>query len=101
MSSSDEEEQTIVDGDSCDANEIASLFKLACNISSEEAISLKKSYILHLNNSRLVLLFSDALNVNCIRLHIKSVLIRSIQIVAISIGSQLQIKQTSRSTFTI
>lgn len=58
MSSSDEEEQTIIDGDTCSASEIADLFKLTCNISSEKAISLKKNYILHLNNSRLVLLLS-------------------------------------------
>lgn len=52
--SSDEEEVTIFDGDTCGADELASSFKHTYNISCEEAVSLKKSYILHLNNSRLV-----------------------------------------------
>lgn len=56
MSDSDEEGQAIIDGDTCSENDIASQFNLTYSISSEEAISLKKSYILHLNNSRLVLL---------------------------------------------
>lgn len=58
MSSSDEEEQIIIDADSCSESEIANLFKLKYNISDEAAISLQKNYILHLNNSRLVLLTS-------------------------------------------
>lgn len=54
MSSSEEEEQTFIDGDTCDVREIAKSFKIPYNVSSEEAVSLKKDYILHLNSSRLV-----------------------------------------------
>lgn len=62
MSSSDEEEQTIIDEDICSESENAKFFKLSYNISSEEAISLQKSYILHLNNSRLDLSSSGTLH---------------------------------------
>lgn len=51
MSSSDEEGDAIIDGDICSSDEIDNFFKSSYNLVSEEAISLKKNYILHLDNS--------------------------------------------------
>lgn len=64
MSSSEEEEQTYIDDDTCDVGEIAKSFKITYSVSSEEAVSLKKDYILHLNNSRLDSPPSGTLNLN-------------------------------------
>lgn len=64
MSSSEEEEQAYIDGDTCNVSEIAKSFKTTYNVSSEEAVSLKKDYILHLNNSRLESPPSGTLNLN-------------------------------------
>lgn len=73
MSNSDEDEQTIIDEDTCSESEITKFFKLPYNISSEEAISLQKSYILHLNNSRLDLSSSGTLHSIVNKTHINSI----------------------------
>lgn len=52
MSGSDENEQERNDGDTCTTHEISELFDESLRISSEEAISLQKDYILYLDNSR-------------------------------------------------
>lgn len=53
--SSDENEQNeidCIDGDTCTEAELNQLFGESLRISSEEAISLQKDYILYLDNSR-------------------------------------------------
>lgn len=52
MSSSDENEHNEIDCDTTTAQESSELFDESLRIASEEAISLKKDYILHLDNSR-------------------------------------------------
>lgn len=52
MSSSGDEEQPILDSDICNEIELEKSFQFAYNLSSEEAISLKKTYILHLTNTK-------------------------------------------------
>lgn len=52
MSSSDENDQSEIDCDTCTTAELNCLFKDSFRISSEEAISLQKDYVLHLDNSR-------------------------------------------------
>lgn len=54
MGSSDEDEIAVQDGDSCSLEELNRIFKSTLHLSTEEAISLQKNYILHLNTSRLV-----------------------------------------------
>lgn len=54
MGSSDEDEITVQDGDSCSLEELNRIFKSPLHLSTEEAISLQKNYILHLDTSRLV-----------------------------------------------
>lgn len=50
--SSDENEQNEIDCNTCSASELSQLFDESLRISSEEAISLQKNYILYLDNSR-------------------------------------------------
>lgn len=52
MGSSSDEEVVALDGDLCVAEELAKQFKSPLYLASEEAITLKKSYILHLDVSR-------------------------------------------------
>lgn len=52
MNTSSEEDIDIQDGDSCPPDEINKLFNVPLNLSTEEAISLKKNYILHLDVSQ-------------------------------------------------
>lgn len=52
MSTSEEIEQNEIDADICNETELKKLFDESLRISSEEAISLKKDYILYLDNSR-------------------------------------------------
>lgn len=50
--SSDENESNEIDCDTCTTTELSKLFDESLRISSEEAISLQKDYILYLDNSR-------------------------------------------------
>lgn len=52
MSGSDENEQNEVGGDPCLTHELDHLFDESLRIASEEAISLQKDYILHLDSTR-------------------------------------------------
>lgn len=52
MSSSDENEPVEIDCDTCTTQELSELFDESLRIGSEEAISLEKDYILHLDLSR-------------------------------------------------
>lgn len=55
MSGSEEEEElNIVDADTCSSIELEKLFNFSYILSSEEAVSLQKSYILHLDSTKLV-----------------------------------------------
>lgn len=53
MGSSSDDEINILDGDSCTTEELDRLFKHPLYLGAEEAISLKKDYILHLDVARL------------------------------------------------
>lgn len=52
MSDSEDENDNTVDCDVCSVEELGSAFKTAYTLASEEALSLKKIYILHLDHSR-------------------------------------------------
>lgn len=52
MSSSEENEPDEIDCDTCTTPELSELFDESLRIASEEAISLEKDYILHLDHSR-------------------------------------------------
>lgn len=52
MSSSDENEHDEIDCDTSTSLELSKLFDESLRIASEEAISLQKEYILHLDHSR-------------------------------------------------
>lgn len=52
MSSSDENDSTEIDCDTCTTDELSQLFDDSLQISSEIAVSSQKEYILYLDNSR-------------------------------------------------
>ncbi|XP_031618501.1 WD repeat-containing protein 89 [Contarinia nasturtii] len=52
MSSSDEDQPNEIDCDTCNTSELSKLFGESLRITSEEAISLQKDYVLYLDNSR-------------------------------------------------
>lgn len=52
MSSSDENDSNAIDCDTCATDELNRLFDDSFRISSEQAISLQKEYVLHLDSSR-------------------------------------------------
>lgn len=54
--SSDENEQNEIDCDTCTTAELSQLFDESLRITSEEAVSLQKDYILYLDNSRFAIL---------------------------------------------
>lgn len=62
MDSSSDDEINILDSDSCTTDELNKLFNRPLYLSAEEAISLKKDYILHLDVARLVLIFNTSIN---------------------------------------
>lgn len=51
MSDSENDNDAIVDFDTCSVEELGNLFKTRYTLASEEAVSLKQNYILHLDNS--------------------------------------------------
>lgn len=54
MNSSSDEDVDVQDADSCTEAELNQMFKQPLHLGAEEAISLKKSYILHLDVSQYV-----------------------------------------------
>lgn len=52
INSSDEEDADIIDEDTCPDNDLNKLFTNEYHLASEECVSLKKSYILHMASSK-------------------------------------------------